>query len=641
MRFFTLFLLLLGVRSFAQYSPEFYTYREKYPNAHFVRLNQETNVSLKLKNDALEIVQEITREDLYLDEAATAGGSKESVDFSSFFQLEDIEASSFVYDGRTYKELEVENFKKKDELENSFYDDSQTLNFIYPNLEKGSKSKLVYSEKIKNPRFLSPFFFGDFFPVVNNKFTITADKDIHLKFKVFNADSLDIAYSEEERWGNRIYTWELKNINEYDYEEGAPNYKKILPHIIPILTSYEVNGKEVKLLENEGELYNWYYSLVKDLNAEAPSEELVKLVEELTRDKKNNLEKVRAIYYWTQQNIKYIDYEYALGGFIPREGNSVFQKKYGDCKDNSSILHEMLKIAGIKGNLTWIGTRSIPYSYREVPTPISDNHMILSYSNQGETYFLDATGRYMPLGLPSSFIQGKEALISDGPDKFRIETVPVIPAEENGIAEVTQLELKGDDLTGKSAAKVSGYTKTDLFQYLETLDTPVKKEEFYNSFFQKGNNKFLIGDFGEQNTFAYDEDFGFNYDFRISDYAKELGDEIYVNLNLNREVAGYKLKKDRKTNVEVEYKKHYDFINSLKVPEGFEVSYLPENFQVSSELFSASITYEEKPGEIVYRHQLSLNFLNLDLQQQKEFNKLIEKVEKAYKEIIVLKKTKQ
>ena len=301
----------------------------------------------------------------------------------------------------------------------------------------------------------------------------------------------------------------------------------------------------------------------------------------------------------------------------------------------------MLKIAGIKGNLTWIGTRSIPYSYREVPTPISDNHMILSYSNQGETYFLDATGRYMPLGLPSSFIQGKEALISDGPDKFRIETVPVIPAEENGIAEVTQLELKGDDLTGKSAAKVSGYTKTDLFQYLETLDTPVKKEEFYNSFFQKGNNKFLIGDFGEQNTFAYDEDFGFNYDFRISDYAKELGDEIYVNLNLNREVAGYKLKKDRKTNVEVEYKKHYDFIDSLKVPEGFEVSYLPENFQVSSELFSASITYEEKPGEIVYRHQLSLNFLNLDLQQQKEFNKLIEKVEKAYKEIIVLKKTKQ
>ena len=433
MRFLTLFLIFFGMKAFAQYSPEFYNYREKYPNAHFVRLNQETNVSLKLKNDALEIEQEITREDLYLDEAATAGGSRESVDFSSFFQLEDIEAASYIYDGRDYKELEVENFKEKDELEGSFYDDSKTLNFIYPNLEKGSKSKLVYSEKVKNPRFLSPFYFGDFFPVINNKFTITADKDISLKFKVFNADSLDISYSEEESWGNRIYTWELKNIQQYDYEEGAPNYKKILPHIIPILTSYKVNGKEVKLLENEGELYNWYYSLVKDLNEEVPSEELVRLVEELTGDRQSDLEKVRAIYYWTQQNIKYIDYEYALGGFIPREGNSVFQKKYGDCKDNSSILHEMLKIAGIKGNLTWIGTRSIPYSYREVPTPISDNHMILSYSDKGKTYFLDATGRYMPLGLPSSFIQSKEALISEGPGKFRIETVPVVPAGRMGL----------------------------------------------------------------------------------------------------------------------------------------------------------------------------------------------------------------
>lgn len=641
MRFLTITLLLLGLKSFAQYSPEFYTYREKYPNAHFVRLNQETNVSLKLKNDALEIVQEITREDLYLDETATRGGSKESVDFSSFFQLQDIEAASYIYDGRDYKELEVENFKEKDELEGSFYDDSKTLNFIYPNLAKGSKSKLVYSEKVKNPRFLSPFFFGDFFPVVNNKFTITADKDIHLKFKVFNADSLDISYSEEERWGNRIYTWELKNIDEYEYEDGAPTYKKILPHIIPILTSYELNGKEVKLLENEGELYNWYYSLVKDLNTDAPSAELVKLVDELTHDKKNDLEKVRAIYYWTQQNIKYIDYEYALGGFIPRQGNSVFQKKYGDCKDNSSILHEMLKIAGIKGNLTWIGTRSIPYSYREVPTPISDNHMILSYSNEGKTYFLDATGRYMPLGLPSSFIQGKEALISEGPEKFRIEIIPVIPAEENGISEVTKLQLEGDDLKGKSSASVSGYTKTDLFQYLETLDTPVKKEEFYNGFFQKGNNKFLIDDFEEQHKFAYDEDFGFDYDFRISDYAKELGGEIYVNLNLNRVISDYKLKKDRKNEVEVEYKEHYDYTNSLKIPAGYEVSYLPADLEVSNDLCSASVTYEQKPDEIVYRHRLSLNFLNLDLQQQKEFNKLIEKVEKAYKEIIVLKKAKQ
>ena len=62
-------------------------------------------------------------------------------------------------------------------------------------------------------------------------------------------------------------------------------------------------------------------------------------------------------------------------------------KKVWRLKDNSSILYEMLKAAGIKGELTWIGTRSIPYKYNELPTPSVDNHMILYYQNGNKGYF--------------------------------------------------------------------------------------------------------------------------------------------------------------------------------------------------------------------------------------------------------------
>ena len=73
-------------------------------------------------------------------------------------------------------------------------------------------------------------------------------------------------------------------------------------------------------------LYSWYYSLVENINKEETDPALIKLVEELTKGKESDIEKVKAIYYWTQQNIKYIAFEYALGGFIPREANEVFQK---------------------------------------------------------------------------------------------------------------------------------------------------------------------------------------------------------------------------------------------------------------------------------------------------------------------------
>jgi hypothetical protein len=637
MRFIPIFFLLFGLMSKAQYAPEYHVYKDKYPNAHSIRLNQETNIQIKLENGKIDVLQEDIEEDLYLDENAKYG-SKKSLNFSSFFELEEIEASSFIYENKKYRETKVETFKEKDEINQSFYDDTKSLNFIYPNLRKGSKSKLKYSQKIKNPRFLSPFYFGDFQPVKNNKITIVADKDISLKFQEFNTEDLNISFTKQEKKGKITYTWQVVDTDEYEYEKNSPTLKKIIPHIVPIINSYVIDGETVNLLSDTGDLYNWYYSLVKDVNQEESDKQLVTLVELLTKDKKTDLEKVRAIYYWTQKNIKYIAFEYALGGFIPREANSVFKKKYGDCKDNSSILYKMLELAGLKGNLTWIGTRSIPYNYDEVPTPIVDNHMILSYMEGDQTYFLDATGRFTPLEYPSSFIQGKEALISIDDTNYVIKKVPVVPAAENAFVEVTNIAIEGEKIVGKSKVEISGYQKTDYLYALENELTDTKIKELYNVNLRKGNNKFLIKELEETNKYDYDKNLIISYSFNVDNIAKHLANEIYVNLNLNRNISHYKTKEDRKNEVEYDYKAYYSYTTTVAIPEGYEVDYIPENIEVANEYISAKIKYSQTAHQITYTHHFTLNFLNLNLNEQKEVNGLIKKIEKAFKEIIVFKK---
>lgn len=634
----TFILVFSGTSIFGQHASEVDQYKEMYPNAHFVRLNQEVNLDISINRGGIEIIQEIQEEDLYLDDSALHN-SHRSLNFSTFFEMEKIEASSVVFENNKRREIKVQNYREKDEMENSFYDDTRSVNFIFPDLRKGARSKLKYSQRIKNPRFLNAFYFGDFSPVINNKLTITASKDVVLHFKEFNTQGLDIKYTEKVRRGKKIYTWELKDVNEYEYERDAPTFKKVLPHIIPVISRYKVNGVTVNVLNEVSDLYSWYYSLVKNLNKEKDDEGLVKLVEKLTANKETELEKVRAIYYWTQKNIKYIAFEYALGGFVPREANTVFQKKYGDCKDNSSILQKMLLLAGIEGNLTWIGTRSIPYSYEEVPTPMVDNHMILAYVNDNQTYFLDATGRFIPLELPSSFIQGKEALIAAGDGSFRIEKVPVIPAKQNSIIEESTIDLSGDIISGKSRAKVSGYDKIDFFRNLERETSENRRREFYNARFQKGSNKFLITSLSETNLYDYDRDFVVDYDFTIGDYAKQLGNDLYINLNLNRGLMNYRVKEDRKNAVEYEYKKFYSYTNTLVLPEGYAVEYLPSNETFSNDHITSEISYSMKEGQIIYKHTIEQDFLLLELQDQKEVNDLIEKAEKAYKEIVILKKT--
>lgn len=639
MRCVYIVILLFSTNSFSQISStsDLKKYGDEYPNTHSVRLNQETKITIELVKGEIEITQETLEEDLFLDESATYN-SKQSINFSSFYEMDKIEASSYIMRDGKYEEIKVEDFKEKDELENSFYDDTKSLNFIYSNLDKGGKTKLKYSQKIKNPRFLSAFLFGNVYPIIHSKLTLIANKDIDLIFQEFNTDSIPIIFNKSETRKNNIYTWEIENIDEFDIEDNSPSYKTILPHIIPRISSYKVDGKRQNILNDVSDLYGWYYSLVKDINKEKEDEELVQLVENLTKDKVNDLEKVRAIYYWTQENIKYISFEYELGGFVPREANDVFKKKYGDCKDNSSILYKMLEIAGIKGNLTWIGTRSIPYRYSEVPTPLVDNHMILSFEYEGETYFLDATGRYCSIDFPTSFIQGKEALVAKNSDSFELKTIPIVEPKRSAIKDHSIIELAGNNLKGESKVEISGYLKTDCFYELEKKNTESKTIEYYNSIFEKGNNSFLIENLSETNKFDYDKNLIVNYDFNISNQAKVIGDEIYINLNLNKKLLTFKTNENRKTSIEIEYKDYYEYTTTFHIPKGYSVEYLPENFQISNQFISCTINYKLDNEQIKYQHTITQNSLILDIKAQKKISELIDQVEQNYKEVVVLQK---
>ncbi|PJC61834.1 MAG: transglutaminase [Flavobacteriales bacterium CG_4_9_14_0_2_um_filter_32_27] len=634
-----LFSVSISINLIAQFSPEYELFKEKYPNSQAVMLNKETTYYIQLIKDEIDIKVESVEELLYIGPTAKFS-SKESVQHSTFFNLLSINASTFVYNNGKYIENKVKEFKESDELSGSiFHDDTKTTSFIYPYMKEGVKTKLAKVEKITNPRFLMSHFLGDYSPVIHNKLTIVVDKAIKLNFKTFNFNDLPITYSETEKKGTTIYSWEVNNLDKFESEKKSTSVRSRLPHIIPYITEYTTKkGETIKLLNDVSGLYNWYYSLVSGLNADNNNSELKLIVDSLTKDKISETEKVKAIYYWTQQNIKYVAFEYALGGFIPREATDIFNKKYGDCKDNSNILFEMLKIANISGHLTWIGTRSLPYKYTEVPTPLSDNHMILTYINEKDTLFLDATGRYYKLGIPSSFIQGKEALVGIGENNFKIITVPIMPPEATIAKDSVYLYLDNKTVKGKGNLYLTGYNKIDLYNYFERIKTPKEITEFFNTNLRKGSNKFLVENYVEKNKYDYDEPYEVDYDFSIDDYITSSEKEIYINMNLSKKILEYKLKEDRKNDFEVEFKNINQSINVLEIPNGYEISYLPENFEQKNEFYSATINYEQKDNQIIYNNQIVLNFIVLKQENHASFNEFLKQLSKAFKESVVLKK---
>ena len=618
------------------YDQEFLQLKERYPDAQVVNLIDYKTVEIKLDKDQLFIKQSYEKEDIYMDDRAK-GASEDYLKYNNFLEIENIKATAYPFKNGKYKKVKVKEFKHKDVLTGSFHDDVKQIDFVYPQLGTASKTSLSYDEILKNPRFLNPVYFGKFNPIMHKKVEFVVDNDVEVSFKTFNTDNYQIEFNTQKKRRKTIYTWEVKGAPAFKYENSSANAKEILPHIVPIINSYTVDGKKTEILGEINNLYNWYYEMVKDVNQGPILPELAAKAFELTKDKTSDLEKVRAIYYWVQQEIKYIDFEYDLGGFIPREANDVYNKRFGDCKDNSSILSVMLKAIGLEGHLTWVGTRKLPYTYQELPTPHVDNHMILTYIDKDQqAYYLDATGRYHSLDFPTSFIQGKEVLIGLDKDRFLIKKVPFIDAEINYHKEYSNISIEGEDIVGSAVIQLDAYPKIDLFSRREDIKKDDLKS-FYRNRFKKDNSKFILTSFEEKNVYNYDEAFQLNYNFNIKDYCKRIGDEIYVNLNLNDRISNYKTSQEFMYDVEIEYMKSFYFENKLQIPEGYEISYRPYNFQLENPFFKVEIAYNIGKNSIVYSHELEVKFIKLSPQEQKLVNKAVEEVQKQLRELIILK----
>lgn len=615
--------------------------KNQYPNESIIQLSKKVKYKIFV-DKAGEVKAEIHNKSKYIYlKNISAFDSDRSTYSSEWMEFVDFEANSYTLDNGKYKRIPVKTYKEVKEIDGDvFYDDSKRLVFSFPGVSEGSIVELNTVHKVNEPRLLNSVFLNGYMAINEFEFTVEADKDVELIFKKKNFDNEEISYTETEDRKSHSYSWSGKDLKQLKSEKNDPDIRYFAPHIIPMIKSYHTKDKKVELLNQEKELYTWYYDFIKDIDKDIDTKELQLVVDSVTANCTSELEKVEKLYYWVQDNIKYIAFEYGMGGFIPRRPDEVCKKRYGDCKDKTSILHSLLKLAGIKSYFTWIGTRDIPYTYKDVPTPITDNHMILTYINGEDYYFLDATSQYHYFGLPSSFIQGKEALIGKGADDFEVKQVPPVKSADNYIGEDVELILEDANIKGSGYTRLTGYPKLDM--QMAVIDK--KEEKLKNTlqyFLEKGSNKFMLKDFElPENLKNFDKEMKVDFNFELDDYAKSIDGKIYINLNLYKDWLSYKPEKDRTVPIYMRYASVFDHTYRLKIPDGYTVDYVPENSSFDADNMHFKVSYEVKNGYIIYNQYIDVDVLMIDPDSFDTWSDFIKSMEKAYKQTIVIKKYK-
>ncbi len=610
----------------------------QFPGEELVYLNYNQELRLSIKDDVPVAESHHEKELMILSERNASMYSRQTVYHSGYSELTDLEAWTKVPDGNQYKKVKITDQKTTSSPGNSvFYDDSKETSFDFPSLVRGAIGHLEYTQFHKDAHLLSPFYFPGSIPVINAVYTVIVPNEISIRYVVKNDPGNIFQFTEEKKRKETIYRWTVKNVKGLDDYNDGPSGRYYDPHVIVYITSYENNAGRQNFLSSLDDLYKWNTSFTKELNKNA-DHNLQKIVDSLIKGQTTELAKAKSIYRWVQQHIKYVAFEDGLEGFRPRQAADVCSKRYGDCKDMSSIITQMLKMAGIKAYYTWIGTRTLPYDYTELPLPIVDNHMISVADIGGQWFFLDGTDPHSKLELPPSSIQNKEALVALNDNEYKVLRVPVAPASENLMVDSTFISLTDDGIKGVEKVNYNGYFGEDVYNTLLYKDEKELKS-YINTRMGKASNKFILGKY-EVNRINPEENIAnITADFEVPGYSKKAGKEYYINLNLEK-LFDHRIidTAKRKVPKESEFRYLIKQYHILEIPAGYTVSYKPQDFSFSNDLVSIKIAYQVKDGKIIAEQEMQNKKLMIYPADFDDWNKAVKAVQPQYKETVVLEK---
>lgn len=619
----------------AQLLPPYEYLKAKYPNEYAVITNMSEHLHFLVKGDSLVTYSDHAEEIVYLKQPPYAPGN--SVYYSAFSHIADLQATYLLpVNGKKYK-LYKSNYFESEKVNQSgiFFDDSKRYRISYPSSVEGMVTRLSYREHLLQSRLISPFYFNYGSPAEKAEYKVSfpAGK-VNIRYEMAGVAPEQLQFRDETVKGIRTLTWRLENVPTFVSDVSGPNVRYFMPHVIVWVEGYQKGQEEQKVLPDAAGLYNWLIGLtLKSMTGASPK--MGVLVDSLVAGATTEAEKVRRIFYWVQDNISYIAFEDGYAGYIPREPEAIFRKRYGDCKDMANILRAMAAHVGIDLYLTWIGTRDLPYNCSQVSIPGAFNHMIASYiDSTGQVIYLDATSSKQPFGLPTGMIQGKEALIGIDSARFRIEKVPVIAAEKNYYRDSLSLSLtENNQLAGSGKIIVNGYPKVNM-SYVYAGQNSEKQLSRFNSVMEIGNNKSKVTRVNFENITNRDVPIHVDFDFQVNDYIKVLGDEMYINLNLEKARRMEKLKENREIPVESDYEMLEERVVVFQIPAGYHPRYVPANKTAGNEKFGFGVQYEVKDGQIIRREKFYTRFLLLEKDQFKEWNKVLQEYNIALNEAV-------
>ncbi|HTS10798.1 MAG TPA: DUF3857 domain-containing protein [Candidatus Limnocylindrales bacterium] len=253
--------------------------------------------------------------------------------------------------------------------------------------------------------------------VLDEKVQISVPRDRAIKY-----DSPGYQPAIVTDGNHKIFTWSFSQL----HSKSADEQKKEQDEQTYLTATGQLPAPDVQIstFQTWQEVGAWYDALQRDRII--PDASIRAKAAELIKGAGDDDAKIRAIYNFVSTQVRYIGLDFGIGRYQPHAAAEILANRYGDCKDEHTLLASLLSAVGIKAYPVLINSE-----HRidlDVPSPAQFDHLITAVPRSNGFVWLDTTPQVAPYGLLLSSLRGKTSLvIPDGGPATMMPTPSAAP----------------------------------------------------------------------------------------------------------------------------------------------------------------------------------------------------------------------
>ena len=159
-------------------------------------------------------------------------------------------------------------------------------------------------------------------------------------------------------------------------------------------------------------------------------DELIRQVEADSADATVPARIVKAIQL-VQDDFRYLSVNLEFGGQIPATPSTVARRRYGDCKDLSFLLVNLLRHFGVAARPVLVNSRVRKTIGDLLPSPNIFDHAIVEFEADGKRRWIDPTLKYQGGDAFNRFVPPYGVGLAVDPQTTELSKAPEIPGQSN------------------------------------------------------------------------------------------------------------------------------------------------------------------------------------------------------------------